>query len=529
MTAQLPVTLAAGVPPVDLGQLIANRLSQNVSVRDFGAVGNDKADDTQAFLAALATGHGVFVPNGVYRISSTLPVGRPGLSQALEGESTGVNNSATTIRMMVGGMPAIRLVEQQSRLENFFLTGASTDFSKVLGTVGIVLGTGGNSCDKTWMRGVHVRHFRKANVVFNGAQNSSIHGCSSAFSKYCWLFTNNTRNVYMFGDNCGEWRDPKPAWIPQQIWDLAPDQRLIYIGQPMGVFDPGELTVNKLGTGTSYSENSGASQLQFYGNINERGDRNNAIVEIAEHNGHIEFYSCEFTRTAEGGALVLIHDFDVETGLPPGRVVTGNRSSQITFYNPQLNQTPSGGRKLIVNKSRYPVTVVGYDGCWSVDGPAIYLDNPSGNMLAARPTFEGAWGWRPATAADSVSAIGARLQIQQGVGGAGAIADPMYNIAAGFKDMANRLARLTYVPTAMTGAAAPTGEIWKIQACVDPKLAPRDVAYIKPVHVNKETTEVVPIGPDMTCGLQVIAAVPPAAGSPSSTIAFAKLSFELLG
>jgi hypothetical protein len=49
-----------------------------VSVKDFGAVGDGVADDTAAFVAALATGKSVFIPDGIYCITSQLTVSTPG-------------------------------------------------------------------------------------------------------------------------------------------------------------------------------------------------------------------------------------------------------------------------------------------------------------------------------------------------------------------------------------------------------------------------------------------------------------------
>ena len=51
--------------------VFANVVSaQRVSVRDFGAIGDDRADDTAAFTKALEAGRNVYVPAGIYRIKS---------------------------------------------------------------------------------------------------------------------------------------------------------------------------------------------------------------------------------------------------------------------------------------------------------------------------------------------------------------------------------------------------------------------------------------------------------------------------
>ena len=51
------------------------KLAQTVSVKDFGAVGDDTVDDSVAIQAALNSGAtGIYVPNGTYKLLSTLNV-----------------------------------------------------------------------------------------------------------------------------------------------------------------------------------------------------------------------------------------------------------------------------------------------------------------------------------------------------------------------------------------------------------------------------------------------------------------------
>ena len=51
---------------------VQSRLRDVISVKDFGAVGDGSTDDTTAFVNALASGNTVRVPNGTYKITSTL-------------------------------------------------------------------------------------------------------------------------------------------------------------------------------------------------------------------------------------------------------------------------------------------------------------------------------------------------------------------------------------------------------------------------------------------------------------------------
>lgn len=60
---------------VTSGYTVADKLSQTVSVKDFGAVGDGVTDDTAAinlFLAVCATGQGGYIPSGTYKFTSAL-------------------------------------------------------------------------------------------------------------------------------------------------------------------------------------------------------------------------------------------------------------------------------------------------------------------------------------------------------------------------------------------------------------------------------------------------------------------------
>jgi hypothetical protein len=54
---------------------VADKAKEAVSVRDFGAVGDGLSDDTTAFQNALAAHDTVFVPEGTYRVTSTIVLG----------------------------------------------------------------------------------------------------------------------------------------------------------------------------------------------------------------------------------------------------------------------------------------------------------------------------------------------------------------------------------------------------------------------------------------------------------------------
>lgn len=79
-----------------------------VNVRWFGAKGNGQTDDTAAIQASLDTGLGVYVPDGSYKISSTLIMRTPG--QMLFGASkqrATIFNDTSAARLLSVGDPAI--------------------------------------------------------------------------------------------------------------------------------------------------------------------------------------------------------------------------------------------------------------------------------------------------------------------------------------------------------------------------------------------------------------------------------------
>lgn len=60
-------------------QSVSSKLKERVSVKDFGAVGDGITNDTIAFQTAIDSGTNVYIPNGTYKIQSTLYV-RVGLN-----------------------------------------------------------------------------------------------------------------------------------------------------------------------------------------------------------------------------------------------------------------------------------------------------------------------------------------------------------------------------------------------------------------------------------------------------------------
>ncbi len=76
-----------------------------VSVRDFGAVGDGKADDAGAFQRAMDSGRGdIFVPRGTYRLSKTV------VADLDRAGPLSITGAGTATILMAGSGPAIKLV-----------------------------------------------------------------------------------------------------------------------------------------------------------------------------------------------------------------------------------------------------------------------------------------------------------------------------------------------------------------------------------------------------------------------------------
>jgi hypothetical protein len=108
---------AAGVQFTQAGtgavqRTVGSKLQDVISVKDFGAVGNGTTDDTQAFKNAVATGRKIFVPVGIYRITSNIDTAANGdFSIDIQGETSPYQShawatSATPPMMLLSSIQA---------------------------------------------------------------------------------------------------------------------------------------------------------------------------------------------------------------------------------------------------------------------------------------------------------------------------------------------------------------------------------------------------------------------------------------
>ncbi|MDB5491197.1 MAG: hypothetical protein JWO78_1046 [Micavibrio sp.] len=95
----------------------ADKFSDLVSVKDFGATGDGLSDDRLAFQKALAAHDSVFVPNGVYLISGTVSVGE---RKALLGAG-----QKSVIRAQSNDFAAIELPAGYARVQDLRIEGGA--------------------------------------------------------------------------------------------------------------------------------------------------------------------------------------------------------------------------------------------------------------------------------------------------------------------------------------------------------------------------------------------------------------------
>jgi hypothetical protein len=81
-----------------------SKLKDVVSVKDFGAVGDGATECAAAIQAAINTGKDVFIPSGVYKVSTPINVtNRAAGAQKIFGESWGISQNGSVIRGNTGG------------------------------------------------------------------------------------------------------------------------------------------------------------------------------------------------------------------------------------------------------------------------------------------------------------------------------------------------------------------------------------------------------------------------------------------
>jgi Pectate lyase superfamily protein len=111
-------------------RLVDEKVRDQASVKDFGAIGDGIADDTGAILAALAAHRSVFLPAGTYRTTATIVLG---YGQTLYGEGEGSIIQARQARFDDNALPAyqgdfnaVEMTSSYAALRNLRIVGGAS-------------------------------------------------------------------------------------------------------------------------------------------------------------------------------------------------------------------------------------------------------------------------------------------------------------------------------------------------------------------------------------------------------------------
>ena len=157
------------------------KLRETVSVKDFGAVGNNVADDTAAIQAAIDSfgvyGGVVFFPAGYYRISSTLLI--RGSNIGLRGDgivaSTIVNTSSSLSAIRFAASPDSSIIYGNSLSEIRVTVPAALDSN----AIGVEL----THCDSFTMESVSITE-HLINLKVSGARGLFVSDCIFSTGSY---------------------------------------------------------------------------------------------------------------------------------------------------------------------------------------------------------------------------------------------------------------------------------------------------------------------------------------------------------
>lgn len=95
---------ASGFLTNAVARTVNTKLQELVSVKDFGAVGDGVADDTSAFAAAIATGAAIYVPDGTYKLTSTLTGNVNVIFYGSDAETCIITNTASNMFAVNGSV-----------------------------------------------------------------------------------------------------------------------------------------------------------------------------------------------------------------------------------------------------------------------------------------------------------------------------------------------------------------------------------------------------------------------------------------
>lgn len=175
------------------------KLRDVVSVKDFGAVGNGVADDTNAFKNALAASNSVYVPDGTYKITSTIDIDKSNVTVYGNGNSSVIYFAPTAddILFNVANATPANLI----LFINFFNLGIKAEYPNTYRKIAfsftdasLVLVENVNSLDYSWTGTSNNSIF----FYFRGRDQHTIRNCYMAADLPVYVDTNPNSTTYQF-------------------------------------------------------------------------------------------------------------------------------------------------------------------------------------------------------------------------------------------------------------------------------------------------------------------------------------------
>jgi len=120
-----PINFA--IQPKTAIRTLESKIQESVSVKDYGAVGDNSTDDTVAFQNAIASGNPIFVPPGTYKITSSLTFNPSSyLGQKMYGLNNVSGGQATLDFSSVSSGSLIVIAGFGTTLEGICITGGNS-------------------------------------------------------------------------------------------------------------------------------------------------------------------------------------------------------------------------------------------------------------------------------------------------------------------------------------------------------------------------------------------------------------------
>ena len=128
--------VGSGTGTAQLSRTVQSKLQEYVSVKDYGALGNNSADDTAAIQAALNASNFVTIPSGTYLVSSQITISA-NTTLVIKGTISPKSNPSTATSFFYVSGSNVNII-----FEGGSINGISSSYSNFTG--GISVNSGSN-------------------------------------------------------------------------------------------------------------------------------------------------------------------------------------------------------------------------------------------------------------------------------------------------------------------------------------------------------------------------------------------------